>query len=152
MKPLDIQIAELETCLPFLEKKNTAVSQATVGWHIEHSLLALIKSVSALEHSNPADYKKRFSLRWLFVSAIGRFPRGRAKAPASVRPEGEITAEKLQPVFAKSREKSKVLTTLAKDKFLLHPVFGPLKYEQARKVISLHTDHHLRIIRDILGK
>ena len=55
MKSLLALINALENKLPFAEQKKESVSLVTVGWHIEHSLMALIKMVSAVEHSNPAD-------------------------------------------------------------------------------------------------
>lgn len=152
MKKLESLLAELESYIPVIDRTNLAVSQASIGWHIEHSLLALIKSVSATENSNPADYKKKFSFKWVFVSITGKFPRGRVKAPQSVQPLGEISVEKLMPMFEKSRQKIAAFEKLERDKFFTHPVFGPLKHKQAGKVIAMHTVHHLRIIRDILHK
>jgi len=71
MKSLLTLINELENKLPFIAQKKEAVSQATVGWHIEHSLLALVKMISAVEHSNPADYKWTFNIkRSIVFSAI----------------------------------------------------------------------------------
>ena len=61
MKTLTALITELENAMLYIEQKNAAISQVSVGWHIEHSLLALIKMITATEHSNPAEYKKTFN-------------------------------------------------------------------------------------------
>ncbi|MFZ1263289.1 MAG: hypothetical protein WAT34_07230, partial [Chitinophagaceae bacterium] len=71
MKSLLSFINELENKLPFIEQKKEAVSQVTVGWHLEHSLLALIKMISAVEQSNPADIKKKFNLKRSLVLMLG---------------------------------------------------------------------------------
>ncbi len=72
MKSLAALIKELENKLPFIEKKKEAVSQVTVGWHLEHSFLALIKMISAVEHSNPADYKWNFNVKCFIVLWLGK--------------------------------------------------------------------------------
>lgn len=150
MKSLSALIDELETKLLFIEQKKEPVSQATVGWHIEHSLLALIKMISAVEHSNPADYKWKFNLRRTVVLILNKFPRGRAKAPASVKPGEVINSDSIAPLLLKAKQKAESFEKLNKDKFFTHPVFGDLRVKQARRIIAIHTQHHINIINDIL--
>jgi len=152
MKTLISLITELEAKLPFIKQKNEAVSQASVGWHIEHSLLALIKMISAVEHSNPADYKQQFNIRRTVVLLLNKFPRGRAKAPEAVKPGEVITEATINPVLAKAKQKAESFEKLNKNKFFTHPVFGDLRVKQARKIIAIHTYHHIKIINDILKK
>ena len=152
MKSLTDLIAELENKTPFIEQENEAVSQVSVGWHLEHSLLALIKMISAVENSNPADFKKEFNIKRFIVLTLGKFPRGEAKAPESVLPGGETSAETLKPLVEKARQKAEAFEKLNASKFFKHPVFGDLKVKQARRIIVIHTYHHLKIINDIIGK
>ena len=81
MKSLSALITELENKLPFIEQKNEAVSKVTVGWHLEHTLLAFIKMITAVEHSNLADYKKEFNLKRSIVLTLGKIPRGSLPSP-----------------------------------------------------------------------
>jgi hypothetical protein len=150
MKTLLDLINELETKLPFIEQKKEAVSQVTVGWHLEHSLLALVKMITAVEQSNPADYKWKFSLSRSVVLALGKFPRGRGKAPESVKPGGEINRANIIGLIEKAKQKVELLKKINPDKFLKHPVFGDLKVKQARRIIAIHTHHHIKIINDII--
>ncbi len=151
MRNLPVLINELETKLPFIEQKKESVSQATVGWHIEHSLLALIKMISAVEHSNPADYKWKFNIKRTVVLLLDKFPRGRAKAPASVKPGEVINNNSIAPLLLKAKQKAESFEKLSKDKFFTHPVFGDLRVKQARRIIAIHTRHHIKIINDILS-
>ena len=151
MKSLLALINELETRLPFIEQKKESVSQVTVGWHLEHSLLALIKMISAVEQSNPADYKWKFSVKRSVVFALGKFPRGRAKAPESVKPGEEITRSNIIGLIAKAKQKAELFEKLSKDKFFKHPVFGDVRVKQARRIITIHTHHHIKIINDIIS-
>jgi hypothetical protein len=151
MKSLAALLNELESFLPFIERRREAVSQATVGWHLEHSLVALIKMISGTEHSNPADYKKEpFNTKRFYVLTLGRIPRGQVKAPEMVKPGEQISRETILPLLEKSRKKVKSFEQLSSDHFFTHPFFGDLRIKPARKVIAIHTDHHIRIIRDIL--
>lgn len=152
MKDLIALINELETKLPFIEQKNEAVSQSSVGWHLEHSLLALVKMISAVEHSNPADYKPKFNIKRTVVLLLNKFPRGRAKAPETVRPGEVINEATVNPVLAKAKQKAESFEKLSQDKFFTHPVFGDLRVKQARRIIAIHTRHHISIINDILKK
>lgn len=99
MKPLLALINELETKLPFIEQKKESVSQASVGWHIEHSLLALIKMVNGVEYSKPNYYKWKFNFSLFYVLTLGKIPRGRAKVPDSVKPGEEINISTITPLF-----------------------------------------------------
>jgi hypothetical protein len=150
MKSLLALINELENKLPFIEQKKETVSQVTVGWHIEHSLLALIKMISAVEHSNPADYKWKFNLKRSIVLGLGKIPRGKARVPDSVKPAGEISVANIMGLLEKAKQKAASFEKLGQDKFFTHPVFGDVQVKQARRIIAIHTHHHLKIINDII--
>jgi len=150
MKPLLALINELETKLPFIEQKKESVSQVTVGWHLEHSLLALVKMITAVEHSNPADYNWKFNLSRSVVLMLGKFPRGRAKAPDSVKPGEEITRATITALIEKAKQKAVLFEKLNPGKFFKHPFFGDVRLKQARRIIAIHTLHHIKIIDDII--
>jgi len=150
MKSIIGLIDELETKLPFIDQKKEFVSAASVGWHIEHSLLAMIKMISATEHSTPADYKWQFNIKRSFVLLTNKFPRGRARAPQAVLPGEQISITSITPLLEKAKQKAVLFETLGKDKFFHHFVFGNLRLRQARKIICIHTQHHLHIINDII--
>lgn len=152
MRSLDVLITELENATPFFMKKNVTVSQVTVGWHIEHSLLALIKMISATEHSNPADFKSSFNWKRSLVLTMGKIPRGKARVPGSVRPGDEISELTIRPLLEKAKQKAELFETLSNDKYFTHPVFGDVKVNKARRVIAIHTIHHIKIINEILAE
>ena len=150
MKSLVDLISELENKLPFIEQKNEVISQVAVGWHLEHSLLALIKMITAVEHSNPADYKWEFNLKRSIVLGLGKIPRGKAKVPDSVKPTAEINMINIKGLLEKAKQKAELFEKLNQDKFFTHPVFGDVQVKQARRIIAIHTNHHIKIINDII--
>lgn len=151
MKSIAALITDLETKLPFIAHHKESVSQASVGWHLEHSLLALIKMISAVEHSNPADYKWTFNLKRMFVLLTNKFPRGRAKAPATVLPGDEINEATIRPLLEKARQKAELFEKLNKDHFFNHPVFGGLRLKKALRIVAIHTYHHIKIMNEIIN-
>lgn len=151
MKSLTVLINELENKLPFIGQKKESVSQVTVGWHLEHSLLALIKMISAVEHSNPSDYKWKFSLKRAVVFMTGTFPRGRGKAPDAVRPGEVITMTNITGLIEKAKQKAELFEKLSPNNFFKHPVFGDLQLKHARRIIAIHTWHHIKIIHEIIS-
>ena len=151
MKSLAALINELENKLPFIEQKNNAVSKVSIGWHLEHSLLALIKMITAVEHSNPADFKGKFNLKRSIVLTMGQIPRGKAKVPDSVKPGDEINMANISGLIDKAKQKAELFEQLSQDKFFTHPVFGDVQVKTARRIIAIHTYHHIKIINDIIS-
>jgi hypothetical protein len=150
MKPLLALVNDLETKLPFIEQKNKTVSQVTVGCRLEHSSLALIKMISAVEHSNPADYKNEFNLKRSIVLLLGKIPRGKARVPDSVKPGDEINISAIKGMLEKAKQKVALFDKLSNDKFFKHPVFGDVQVKKARRIIAIHTFHHIKIINHII--
>jgi len=106
--------------------------------------------ISAVEHSNPGDYKRKFNLKRSLVFILDKFPRGRAKAPDSVQPAGPISRDNILALLAKAKQKAELFEQLRHDQFFTHPVFGDLQLKQARRVMTIHTQHHIKIINDII--
>ena len=102
-KKIEELLIMLEEKLNSFEHKNQKISDGTVGWHIEHSLLVIIKICESISSSNPEKYQWKFNLKWLIVSIIGSLPRGKAKAPPTVIPESVLTATSLKESFGLAR-------------------------------------------------
>lgn len=150
MKKLHALLNELENQLLHVEKLNQKVSAVSVGWHIQHSLLAALQIIRAVEKSNPAGYKPEFNFSRLFVFTFNRIPRGKAKAPAVVIPVDTVSMETLKADFQLLRNRVGVLETLAPGHYFTHHVFGDLDIKGTIKMLKIHTKHHLDIIKDII--
>lgn len=150
MKQLEEAVSLLTSFIPRYEISNTRVSQASAGWHIAHSLLVINSIVSALQKSDPADFKRSFSLPRLYVWFRGDIPRGRGKAPERVKPVGDITPEFLQELATKTRLALGELPKVQKNAHFKHPYFGMLNKKSTTWFLKIHTAHHNKIIQDIL--
>jgi len=144
------KIVELESFIPEMDESNSKVSKAGVGWHIDHSLKVINSICSALRNSNPEVYSYTFNWKKIYVMTLKTFPRGIAKAPKSTRPPEEIRIEDINDQISKSRYLISQLKDLDKNAYFSHPVFGNMNLKPAIKFLSVHTNHHLKIIKDIL--
>ncbi len=151
MDKLKQAVNQVTTFIPQHEITNADISQASVGWHIAHSCLVINSIVGALKQSNPADYTWKFSVPYLYVTITGFIPRGRGKAPGRVVPRQEINKETLQQLSAQAKNSLAELPNLARNSFFKHPYFGVLRKNAAIRFLKIHTWHHYKIIRDILG-
>ncbi len=150
MEKLLKKVKELERHIPDYAKLQTTVSAANVGWHVEHSLLVFVTIITALENSNPALYKSNFNWNKWLVFTLNKIPRGRAKAPKIVQPMVGDLPENLIPQLEKAIAKIKALANLQKHHHFPHPYFGKLNLKETIKFLAIHTNHHLKIINDIL--
>ena len=142
---------QLENHIQHSESMNLQVSQSTVGWQIEHSLLTLNGIIAAIQNSNPKEYSWNFSVMKWIIFATKNIPRGKAKAPKVVVPKDGITIANLELHLAKAKESIKVLEFVSKNHFFKHPYFGDLKKKQTILFLEIHTQHHLKIIHDIVS-
>jgi hypothetical protein len=150
MKNIEQQLVQLHTYVNDADKINTSVSIVNVGWHIEHSLLVIIKMISALTASDPAQYKWKFNLARAIVFTINKFPRGKGKAPDAVSPK-QTEKTDFDALFTKTREKIEELKKADPNKFYKHNIFGVLNKKNTFIVLDIHTSHHIQIIKDIIS-
>ena len=151
MKGLEQLITSLEEKIPQMDKEQTSVSAANVGWHIQHSLLVINTIIKGLKKSNPKSYQWKFNLNKTLIFTIGRIPRGKGKAPKEVQPIEEITPAFLLESLAKAKENIAALASMQRNQYFLHPYFGHLNLKSTIKFLKIHTKHHLYIINDIVN-
>lgn len=152
MKKLEALIQKLEDKIDTHETINSTVSEASVGWQIDHSLKVLNAVVAALKESDPEKYHWKFNKTRLLIYTLGFFPRGKVKAPKSVRSYENITLNDLKIQFATLKSSLQQLNILDNKANFHHPIFGVLNLKQTIYFLQLHTKHHLKIINDILKK
>ncbi len=149
MNKLQGQLNELETKISKQDICNNDVSKSTVGWHIEHILLTINIIIEEVKKSNPANYKWSFKLPKILVFSMNKIPRGRAKAPKIVLPKtyNELTLNEHLKI---SKLNIQDLENISSGNYFNHPYFGNLKLDKTIKFLEIHTNHHLKIINDII--
>ena len=143
-------VNELETKIQHSEKLNNAVSNASVGWHIQHNLLVALQIIEAVEKSDPAAYEYKFNFKKILVFTLNKIPRGKAKAPESVQPKETIDADEMNKEIQLLKTRLDVLNNLPAASYFTHPLFGKLNVKGTIKMLKIHTKHHIDIINDII--
>ena len=144
------QLAEMQDLVKHKEIINPQISKASVGWHLSHNLKVFNNVLDALQNSSPADYKISFNLKKTLVFLTGRIPRGKAKSPKVVLPPEIITEKDLYEQIKRGEAKLQNFDRLDKNVNFRHPYFNRLNKKETKKFLKIHTEHHLKIIRDIL--
>ena len=149
MQKLNNLVDELASYIPQLEARNENASSSTVGWQIEHSLLVISSVIDGVTKSDPSKYKWSFRPIKYLIFWRGKIPRGKSKAPKFVIPD-TFTAESLQLHIDRCYAKITELDSLSEGHYFSHPYFGDTKKKDVIPFLIMHTEHHVKIIREIL--
>lgn len=147
---LEKELKLIEDFIKFKEHKNLEVSKVSVGWHLDHSLKVLNSVLLAMKESDPKLYKKKFNSLRFITFILGKFPRGKAKSPKRVLPPEIIETVAIENQLEEVKRNLKIIDELKEGQFFDHPYFNHLNKNQTIKFLGMHTNHHLKIIKDIL--
>ena len=147
---LDIELDFIRENISQYKKDNLKISKVSIGWHLDHSLKVINSVCEVLQSSKPSDYKKEFSGLRLFTFTLGFFPRGKAKAPKRVLPPEIILKKDIQNQLNIAVRNLEKIDGIEDNQFFTHPLFKQLNKKQTIKFLKLHTNHHLKIVKEIL--
>ena len=150
MNKINNLLNELEAQITNYSKLNQAISDGNVGWHIVHSCLVINSVCGAVLKSDPSKFIKKFSFKAFLVLLLNSFPRGKAKAPSFTMPSEELSPASILQSIQTARASIEALSKAEKNQYFTHPFFGDLHTADTIKFLAVHTNHHLKIIKDIL--
>ncbi|RKS02240.1 DinB family protein [Flavobacterium sp. 102] len=151
MNQLHKLLNQIESHIPNLEKINPSVSQSCIGWQLDHSLIVINSVVTQIKSSNPENYKWKFKWIRTYIQITNKIPRGKVKVPKSVSPVDVATAEALKAKLEQARKGIADLEKLHSNSYFTHPFFGDLNLKTTIWFLKLHTNHHLKIVTDIIS-
>jgi len=152
MKNVKNKVQALSDYLTQSEKVQPAISSVSVGWHIEHSLLVIKQITSTVAQSDPALFKQQFNFKRFCVFFLNFFPRGKAQAPKVVLPSIELNHQALEESIKHTYQALDYLKDCQTNQYFMHPIFGQLNKNQTIRFLAIHTNHHLKIIKEILSQ
>jgi hypothetical protein len=143
-------LLELESAITHADKIAPEISNSTIGWQIDHTLRVITNVYKALEKSDPSQYKPKFSFVRAYIFLRGSIPRGRGKAPKIAVAQEAISVDEIQRLLTLAKSQMQKIGNLPPKAHFPHPYFGNLKLKPSLRFLEIHTEHHLKIIRDIL--
>ena len=151
--PLQKQFDELEFYFEKGDLLAPSVSAKGIYWHVDHCARILEGVPEMMRQSQPEDYRPKSSLMKFVVMKFGWIPRGKGKSPKHVLPdENMLGKEEIARRLDHAFHQVNTMRDLNDDDFMRHPLFGSLKKTEAIKFLKIHTNHHIKIMRDIVGK
>lgn len=146
---LAIQLREMQELSEKWELKKPSISAESVGWHLLHNLQVINGMIAGLAASDPSKYSPKTSFAKWVILLTKKIPRGKARAPKSAVP---VQIDKLALDAALDRASLSILNLLNQSpkQFFTHPMFGDLNVKLTQRFLWIHTEHHLKIVRDIL--
>ena len=145
-----LAINTLDTHIANHKLSHPKTSKSNIAWHIDHSLKVINNVSAATQTSNPDLFKNNFSILGKVFFTLGFFPRGKAKAPKHVLPPEVITKADLIQQITLAKSNIDTLSNLDKNAYFKHPLFGHINTKRVPKFLVMHSNHHLKIINDIL--
>ncbi|MEH6534901.1 MAG: DUF1569 domain-containing protein [Psychroserpens sp.] len=152
LEKLNLVLRTLEEHIENHSVSNPKISKSDVAWHIDHSLKVINKVIATLQSSDPKIYKDNFSFLGKLFFKLAFFPRGKGKAPKHVKPPEFILKEDLISQVELAKTNVETIASLDKNAYFKHPLFGNINTTRVYRFLVLHTNHHLKIINDIMVK
>ena len=118
---------------------------------LEHATQVLARVLTKLTNETTEPFESPLKPIAKLMLFLGHIPRGRAQAPDYVRPHKRPPGEILELIESTKQ----LLTEIQVGKRQLtsagfhHGLLGYFNQKQWLRFLIVHTDHHLRIVRDI---
>ncbi len=140
----------LETYLGDYDLQESAVSEWSVGQHIEHILAATsLLTVLLLRNRTLEDEGDQRSIKPTLLNR-GRIPRGIAQAPEATVPGDSPALDDLEKQLRACRKRVARLPNAESESVVTHPYLGDMNRDEALAFMVIHLDHHLKIMADIM--
>lgn len=144
-------VEQLDKFIGNADVKVEAVSKRGVDWHIDHCLKIIIVTCESLIDSKESEYKWKFNIYRSILLRIGYFPRGKVRAPRIVNNKEQIVISDLGIQVNNAKSLLKTVDRLNAKHNFPHPYFGLLNLKDSKRFLEVHTNHHIKIIKDILS-
>lgn len=149
---LNKQLEELKSFMPYTNKITKDVSQSSVGWQIFHILKVINLIATAIKKSDAKNYIETSNEYKSKFFEANYFPRGVAKAPKFALPPESFNSYDLEEQLNLAKQSVMEIAATETNANFEHFIFGVLNKKESEQFLTIHTEHHLKIIREILAK
>ena len=143
----------------WLNLRTPEISDWSVGEQLTHVELSLISMAMQCERAlrKPATSQDSGPNRiGRMILTKGVFPRGRAQAPKLVVPKGTVDTDTIRELLSKAKRKWFTIEELSDEisnsnAVSPHPLLGDFTARDWVRLAPIHTEHHLKIVREIIA-
>lgn len=146
---LSEQISEMRGYLEHQPFITSDVSEWSVMQQIEHVCLVSNGLFFSLNRSK-GDKSADKSLKKMAFFKARFIPRGAVKAPDFVAPNPDSTPQSVSKLLDNFEAGISEVEKAPENKTSKHPLLGLLSPQETLDFVSIHTEHHLKIVREIL--
>lgn len=128
------------------------VSGWSIGQQLDHLLRAAQATLDRILDA-PAPLARRINLTGRVLLGLGWYPRGVARSPKAFEGHDRSAAEieeslvSVRAALGRVRERPDLVGR--PEAVVPHPYFGGLTRTQALRMVAVHTEHHLKIVREL---
>ncbi|BAO54053.1 hypothetical protein [Nonlabens marinus] len=149
--PLQKEFDQLHTYLEKGDIQNSDISQKGIYWHVDHCLRILEGVPEALRTSKKEEFNPKTNLTKLVIMNFKWIPRGKGKSPKHVLPDADhLSKIEIEERADRAFHQVNSIAKLPAWSHFRHPLFGSLNLKETVKFLKIHTNHHLKIMRDIV--
>jgi len=147
---LSEEFEEIAYYIAVKDSFNKNVSEVPISWHLDHMLITITEIYKVMDTSKVTNYKHKPNFARAMMFTFNKIPRGGAQSPDQVRPPEVSTADTILLHLTQAKLSLTALNSLPEKAYFEHPYIGSLRRKHAKKFLKIHTEHHLKIIRDIV--
>ena len=153
------QIERIRTLARSPEEQFCARREHISAWspaeHLDHTYKVSMSIVRRITEESAKPSRRGINLVGRVILLLGWIPRGRGKTPE--RLSGAIcTGAHIEAALGRLEQALGTLpmdaVAASRSPIVPHPMFGGLTPSQALRFIVVHTNHHLRIVDEILAR
>jgi hypothetical protein len=148
---LNAQLDELASFSPSSDLRDVSISNWSVGQQIEHTLIAISGMILALRKEHPGSGTREPNLYRDTVMETKTFPRGAIQAPDISLPSESPDSVFITRLINKTRSRLGNPLEIDSKSTLIHPIMDVMYRDEALEFMTIHTAHHLAIIREIVA-
>ena len=152
LNKINQQLEKIYSIVEGGDKFEKEISNWSVYKQLEHILITKKKVTKAIIEKQQVEEKKPRTFISYIVLTIGYLPRGKAKVPKIVEPKG-VSQNELRNLLNDTKANLSKLDNIDYKNIDSvvenHPYFGGLNSKEWLRFLEVHTNHHLKIIRDI---
>jgi hypothetical protein len=148
---MDALLRQIEDRITRPDRTAPAVSAWSVHRHLDHTALSALHMARLIRDlgAGRGESSGRPKLTGRVVLLTGWIPRGKGKAPDFTAPAESVDAARVREMVEEVRA---ILAEDGSPRGKLrapHPLLGSFTARQWRRFLTVHTRHHLKIVRDI---